>query len=194
MTATTASTSPGRPSRGRLPPPLDPGQRGAAMLLVATLLVALLAGGGVALYVQLQSTKGAGLVKATRSSLYCAEAGLAAARGFIALNYLTWPQALDNDPSNDPAWYPVRGDMNGDLIDDYEVTIRDNDDEVPPTPADPTRDNDRQVFAVSRCISNADVSRQVVELLVVAGAGQPYRNQGGGGAFNTGNQNDGKSP
>jgi hypothetical protein len=167
----------------------DPGQRGAAMLLIATLLVALLAGGGVALYVQLQSTKGAGMIKASRTSLYCAEAGLAFARPFIALNFLTWPLVLDSNPANDPAWYPVAGDMDGDAVNDFIVTIRDNDDELPPTANDRTVDLDRQVFAVARCTKNAAVSREIVELLLVGGGGHTYRSQSGGGAFNAGNQN-----
>jgi hypothetical protein len=176
--------------RGR-PAASDPGQRGAAMLLIATLLVALLAGGGVALYVQLQSTKGAGLVKATRTSLYCAEAGLAFARPQIATNYPSWPALLDGDPSNDPTWYPLGADIDNpaDGVNDFVVTIEDNDDEVPPAVSDKLRDNDRQVFLVSRCTKSTEVSREVRELMLLAGGGQVYRNQGGGGAFNAGNQN-----
>ena len=167
----------------------DPGQRGAAMLLVATLLVALLAGGGIALYLQLQSTKGAGMVKSARTSLYCAEAGLAFSRKLIALNYLSWPLLLDGIDGNDPEWYPIRGDIDGDTILDFEVRVRDNDDEVLPAVNDPLRDNDRQIFLVGRCIKNAEVSREVVELLLVATSGQVYTGQAGGGALNSGNQN-----
>jgi hypothetical protein len=173
----------------RLDPRRDPGQRGAAMLLVATILIALLAGGGVALYIQLQSTKSASMVKASSSSLYCAEAGVIAARPIIALNYLAWPILLDGNDSNNPDWYPIRCDLDGDGVDDYEVTIRDNDDEVPPAPNDPTFDNDRRVFAVGRCLRGGDVSREVVELIVVGGGGYVYRNQAGGGGWNTGNEN-----
>lgn len=176
----------GTPPGARAP---DPGQRGAAMLLVATLLVALLAGGGIALYLQLQSTKGAGMVKSARTSLYCAEAGLAASRGLIALNYLSWPLLLDAVDGNEPPWYPIRGDIDGVAGDDYEVTVRDNDDEIPPAVNDPTRDNDRQLFLVGRCIKNAEVSREVVELLLVASSGTVYTGQAGGGALNSGNQN-----
>jgi hypothetical protein len=167
----------------------DPGQRGAAMLLVATLLVALLAGGGVALYLQLQSTKSAGMVKASRSSLYCAEAGLASSRSIITLNHVSWPLVLDTDPTNDPSWYPITGDIDGIAGDDFIVTIRDNDDEPPSVPSDPTRDLDLQVFAVSRCTKSATSSREIIELLQVSGGGHLYRNQAGGGAANTGNQN-----
>lgn len=159
------------------------------MLLVSTILIALLAGGGVALYLQLQNTKSAALVKASTNSLYCAEAGVIAARPSIALNFLTWPVLLDGNDGNDPDWYPIRGDLDGDGVNDYEVTIRDNDDEVPPAPNNPAFDNDRRVFAIGRCLQNSDVSREVVELLVVAGGGYVYRNQAGGGGWNTGNQN-----
>jgi hypothetical protein len=167
----------------------DPGQRGSAMLLVATLLVALLAGGAVALYVQLQGTKSASLVKASKSSLFCAEAGVIAARPTLAQSYLNWPILLDGNAANDPSWYPLTGDIDGDGVNDYEVTIKDNDDEVPPAADDPEVDTDRRVFAVGRCLKNSDVSRQVIELLVVGGGGYVYRNQAGGGGWNTGNQN-----
>lgn len=183
MSRTRSTTRAARSARA------DPGQRGAAMLLIATLLVALLAGGGVALYLQLQGTRGAGMVAAARRSLYCAEAGLAASRETLALNYLSWPVLLDGDPSNDPSWYPLTGDIDGQAGDDYRVTIRDNDDELPPAASDPARDNDRQVFLVSTCIADPGTSRQVVELLLVAGGGHAYRSQAGGGAFNAGNQN-----
>lgn len=167
----------------------DPGQRGSAMLLVATLLVALLAGGAVALYVQLQGTKSAGLVKASKSSLFCAEAGVIAARQTLALNYSSWPVLLDGNASNDPTWYPISGDLDGDGVLDYEVTIKDNDDEVPPAPDNPLVDSDHRVFAIGKCLKSADVSRNVTELLIVGGGGYVYRNQAGGGAWNTGNQN-----
>ena len=54
---------------------------------------------------------------------------------------------------------------------------------------DLTRDNDRQLFMVSKCLTNSGMSRQVVELVRIAGSGQIYRNQGGGGGFNSGNVN-----
>lgn len=170
-------------------PPADPGQRGTAMLLIATLLIALLAGGGVALYLQLQSTKGADMIKSSRTSLYCAEAGLAIARPLIALNYALWPVLLDDRTDNNPSWYPITGSMDEDPENDYEVTIRDNHDEVPPAANDPLRDNDRQAFLVGRCLNNPAVSRQVTELVRASGGGHVYRSQAGGGALNSGNKN-----
>jgi hypothetical protein len=183
---TAADPAPGRAPAG----PDHPGQRGSAMLLIATLLVALLAGGGVALYLQLQGTKSAEMVKASRTSFYCAEAGLASARSIVALNFTTLPLVLAGVPANYPPWYPIVGDIDGDSVNDYTVTVVDNDDEVPPAANDPTRDVDGQVFAISRCTKNAEGSRQIVELLLIGGGtGHLYRNQSGGGAFNSGNKN-----
>ncbi len=60
---------------------------------------------------------------------------------------------------------------------------------MPPAFNNPGRDNDRQVYAVATCTRNTAASPEIVELLLVAGGGQAYRNQAGGGAFNAGNQN-----
>ena len=155
------------------------------MLLVATVLVALLAGGGIALYVQLQGTKSATMVKSSTTSLFCAEGGVVAARPIIATNIGDWDTILGGGSAD---WYPVRGDLDADGVDDYEVTIRDNDDEAVATTNDPTVDVDQRVFAMGRCLKS-DVSRQVVELIVVSTGTYVYRNQAGGGGFNAGNQN-----
>ena len=155
------------------------------MLLVATVLVALLAGGGIALYIQLQGTKSATRVKTSTSSLFCAEGGVVAARPIIALNIGDWDTILDGGTAD---WYPVQGDLDSDGVMDYEVTIRDNDDEAVATANNPNEDVDQRVFAVGRCLKS-DVSRQVVELIVVATGSYVYRNQAGGGGFNAGNQN-----
>lgn len=164
-------------------------ERGSAMLLVAAILAALLAGGGIALYLQLQNTRSAAIVKSSRESLYCAEAGIAAGQSVLTAQFALWSTLIDADPDNDPAWYPVTGDVDGDGVADYEVTIKDNDDEVAPTAADPTVDRDSKVFMTSRCLQNPEVPRYVMQLVDVAASGHNYRNQSGGGAGNTGNQN-----
>ena len=56
-------------------------ERGTIMVLVITILAALLAAAAVALYLQVSSTRAAGISSHTRSSLYCAEAGLAGLEG-----------------------------------------------------------------------------------------------------------------
>lgn len=165
-------------------------QRGSIMVLVMTILAALLAGGAVALYLQLSSTRSAGSIRESRSALYCSEAGLQAAREVVGANYAEWVNILDGDPSTDPTtWYPITGDLDGDGTADYEVRIRDNDDELPPLPNDPTRDNDLRVFVISRCTKYTDTPREVLELVKFEGGGNVYRNQSGQGAGNTGNAN-----
>ena len=167
------------------------GQRGTVMVLVITILAALLAGAAVALYLQLSSTRAAGYTAWSRGSLYCAEAGLAAARPLVGENYAVWPALIDTDSANDPAWYPLIGDIDDppDGQPDYIVTVRDNDDEFPPLANDPTRDNDLQVFIVSTCTKYSDTPTTVLELVTYQGAGTVYRDQSGGGSGNTGNQN-----
>ncbi len=108
----------------------DHGQRGAVMVLVLVILVALLAGGAVLLQLQLGSTRQTGVAADKRAALYCAEAGLTAARAVIVNNYADWSLILDADGGNDPAWYPVTGDLDGDGTADYEVRLRDNDDVI----------------------------------------------------------------
>ena len=164
-------------------------QRGSTMVVVLVLLVALLAAGAIALRMQLSNTKASGIVRATKSSLYCAEAGLAAARPRIGGAYALWSDMLDADPSNDPAWYPVLGDLDGDGTNDYRVTIRDNDDEAAPAPNKPHEDNDLRIFLVSQCTRASESDRQVLELIAYDGGGTVYRNQAGQGAGNTGNIN-----
>lgn len=161
------------------------------MLVVAGILVALLAGGGIALYVTVQGTKSTGYLKNTRSALYCAEAGLAAARVMIGQDPTEWNLLLDDDPSNDPAWYPITGDLDTPLdgIDDYVVVIRDNDDELPPDANDPTRDRDLGVFMISKCTKYPETPREVFELVFFELGDRAYRNQSGQGAGNTGNAN-----
>ena len=73
-------------------------ERGGALIIVMLLLVALLGGGATALYLQNQDTRVAGLVKGSRRSLYCAEAGLRGSRVTIAMHMAEWPELIDGDP------------------------------------------------------------------------------------------------
>jgi hypothetical protein len=167
----------------------DSGQRGSVLVLVLVVIVALLAGGAVLLSLQLGSTRQAGLAADERGALYCAEGGLAAARPVLLANYAGWAQVLDADPGNDPAWYPITADLDGNGLADYEVTLRDNDDESLPAANDPTVDIDLRVFADSRCLIYADSPRTVTELLRYQGGGKLYRNQAAQGSWNSGNSN-----
>jgi hypothetical protein len=164
-------------------------ERGGALIIVMLILLALLGGGATALHLTSQETRVVGLVKGGRRALYCAEAGLRASRNTIAMNMASWPELIDEDPQNDPAWYPPSGDLDGDGAIDWQVTLRDNDDETAPDPNDPTVDVDLQVFLVSRCVSDPETPREILELVSFEGAGNIYRNQSGQGSGNTGNAN-----
>ena len=168
----------------------DRGQRGSIMVLVMVILVALLAGAAVMLTLQNSSTKQVGTTSKSRAALFCAESGLSDARTVLGANYAVWNEILDADPSNDPPWYPMRRDIDDppDGVFDYEVIIRDNDDETPPA-NDPTRDNDLRIFVISRCTKYPDMPKEVLELLTYNQGAQTYRNQSGQGAGNTGNAN-----
>ena len=133
----------------RAPRSVNP-ESGLAMVIVLTILAALLAGGAIALVLQLSSTKGAGLVKTQRAAMYCAEAGLAQARATMQNSYALWGQIIDGDASNDPPWYPISGDLDDppDGVDDYTVTVRDDEDESPAAD-DPQVDSNQRVFIVS---------------------------------------------
>jgi hypothetical protein len=154
------------------------------MVLVVTILAALLAAAAVALYLQISATRAAGISGHTRGSLYCAEAGLAAARPLIADQATSWADLL-NGTATYP-WYPITGDIDdpADGVPDFVVTIRDNDDEFP---ANPAVDADQRIFIVSSCTKYANSPREVLELVSRAvTAGHHYADQAGGDESNAG--------
>ena len=168
-------------------------QAGSAMFVAMVVITALLTAGMIAIYVGAAETRSSDYVATSRRSLFCAEAGIAASRGVVGTNYGSWGLVLDADVNNDPAWYPMRGYLDDDhdpnAPPDYEVTIRDNDDELPPMANNLNRDNDLKVFVVSRCLKYPEMPRTVSELIEYEGGGNVYRNMSGQGASNTGNNN-----
>lgn len=156
------------------------------MVLVMTILVALLAGGAVALYIQFTDTKSTALVKTSRASLYCAEAGLSYATELVLDNYGTWGDALNGTPF--PAWYDVPAggapgieadiDDPPDGANDFRVTILDDIDEF--AVADPFRDNNLKILVKSKCIKYPESASQVVQVIEVTPARQQYEQEGRG--------------
>jgi len=171
-------------------------QRGAALMTSIIVLSGLLVAAGASVYLLTAETKSTSFTAASRRSLFCAEAGLAAARNIVARNHGGWNAALDTNGSNDPAWYPITGylDANGSGPPDFTVTLKDNDDELPPLDNEPNRDNDLRVFIVSRCDRYPEHPRTVMELVEYSSAGHTYRHQGGQGGNNSGNTNTGAAP
>ena len=162
-------------------------ERGAALIVVLLLVGALLAGGALAMSMSLGETRAVDVVATRRRALFCAEAGLASARGHVASQSHQWATMLDSDPANDPVGYPVTGDLDDDGVDDWHVEIRDNDDERPDN--DPTTDHDGLVFMVATCTSHPETPVEVLQLISVTAGSFSYRNQQGQGASNASNAN-----
>lgn len=159
-------------------------ESGMAMVLVITVLAALLAIGAIGLSLQLNSTKSATLVKDNRAALYCAEAGIAKARNVLVANRSVWNDLLDGNPNALP-WYPITGDIDGDGVDDYSVTIRDDGDDTTLT-----ADSNDTIIVTSACTKFLPAApATVIEVISMQGQGNEYRNQSGQGAGNTGNAN-----
>ena len=159
-------------------------QRGSAMLVTLIIIASLLAGAGVLVSMQLASNRSSDLTRNGMSSMFCAEAGLAAARPIVAANYPLWASALAT-PGVEPAWLSTgigSHDIDNppDGIADFMVYLKDNDDELPPAANDPTHDSDLRVFIVSTCLKYTDTVQVVEELVQFTGGGSCYQSQEGG--------------
>ena len=175
-------------------------ERGSAMLVTLILIAALLAGAGALLSVQLASTRSADLTRTNISAVFCAEAGLAAARSIVAQSYALWRSSLCTTYRTDPAacveppWLASAidaagtHDLDGDGQADFALYIRDNDDELGTN--DPTVDNDLRVFVAARCLKYRDMPKQVDELVEHNGSFGCIGNMIGG-ADGDGNSNGG---
>jgi hypothetical protein len=182
-----------RPARDR--------QRGSAMLVTMIVVIALLSGAAVLVSMQVASNRSADITRTGLTSLYCAEAGLDAARPLVAANYVGWSTFLGT--GNEPTWLNpgctctpvgcttcapgINHDIDGDGLADFKITLVNNADHNPLTP---TIDNDLSIFVVSTCINPKfpDVQKQVEELVYFSGGGTCYHSQQGNCA-NNGNFN-----
>jgi hypothetical protein len=166
-------------------------ERGSAMLVAMILMAALLAGATVLVSLQLSSNRSTELTKTGITALYCAEAGLTATRATIAMNQQNWGTYLGT--GNEPSWI-VHPTINHDLdnpadnVADYEVTLEDNHDEIPPTGDNQLVDTDGKVYIVSRCTKYPDTPREVRELITFTQLRHCYGSQRGGCGGN-GNMN-----
>lgn len=163
-------------------------QRGSAMLVTLIIIGALLAGAAVLVSLQLAGNRSTDLTRSGMSALYCAEAGLAAARPVVATSYSSWAASLAVSaaewpgPFTQPTWLNDAAfdhdlDFNG-SADDFEITILDNDDE--PAANNRAADSDLSVYIVSTCLKYGDTPVQVRELVLYNGGTQCYPWQAGG--------------
>lgn len=163
------------------------GQRGSAMLVTLIIVSALIAGGAVLVSMQMSSNRGAEVTNTGVTALYCAEAGLAAARPVVVSSYLQWAGNLGTGV--EPSWLSSIDhdvDNDGASSNDFTITLKDNDDELSGT-NDPLVDQDLRIFVISTCNLFPDNPKQVMELVRYSGGGQKYKAQAGG---NAGNGND----
>lgn len=167
--------------------PRRPRQRGSAMLVTLIIVSSLIAGAAVIVSMQMSSNRSAEVTNTGVTALYCAEAGLSAARPLVVSNYLQWAGNLGT--GTEPSWLSGIDhdvDNDGSAALDFTITLKDNDDELSGT-NDLTVDQDLRIFVVSTCNLFPDSPKQVMELVRYSGGGQKYKAQSGG---NEGNGND----
>jgi Tfp pilus assembly protein PilX len=172
------------------------GERGSAMLVTMIIISALLAGAAVLVSIQLSSTKATELERNGLASLYCAEAGLRAAEPTVSTNYQTLVAHLcyaGNAATTDCTGNTTgldntvfSHDIDGDGVDDFRITLKDDDDES--TTNDPSTDINNKIFIVSTCIKYSDAPKQVMELIEYTSQAQCDPRQKGG-CNNRGNNN-----
>jgi hypothetical protein len=156
------------------------------MLVTLMVIAALLAGATVLVSLQVASNKSTDLTRSGMSALFCAEAGLAVARPYVATNYKEWNAsvaATAGGTYTEPAWLSSAigsHDLDGDGVSDFSIYLKDNDDEQSPLANDLTYDNDLRVFIVSQCSKYPDTPKAVSELVEYNGATGCYPWQIGG--------------
>lgn len=162
-------------------------QRGGAALVLLLVLsgVAALVG-AMAIRGSVSDVKVAGAMRTAKSAFYCAEAGINASRTWFGNNYTSW-NAIFDPALADPAGYPVTGDIDGDGVIDYQVTLRDNIDEFPTPNA--LADNDLTAIMVSTCVNPTMGARTLQEIVTANAHGTNYRYQAGHGSNHAGTEN-----
>ncbi len=159
-------------------------KRGSAMLVTMIIIGALIAGAATLTNMQVQSQRSQDLTKSNVSALYCAEAGIAAARTALAYNYPSWGLGLTQSAEGDksePAWLRAAigsHDIDGDGVDDFTAYIFDNNDD--PGDNNPQADNDLQVFLAVSCIKYPETPNTVTELVKYNGGVGCHPSQIGG--------------
>ena len=152
-------------------------ERGSAMLITLILMAAIMTGAAAMTSMQLTSNRSTEIVRTKISSLHCAEAGLAVARGVVKTHYSDWNTYLAGGEV--PDWLSsLDHDVDDDGAADFTLSLRDNADEA--NLDDPTVDNDLAVYVVSACVKYADSRTEVTELVRFNGGGSCYQAQLGG--------------
>ena len=140
-------------------------ERGGALVVVMLVITATIAVSVALAAIQRKSSHAAQTTQTTTTGLYCAEAGLTAARAAVLANVAVWDASLAS--GTEPTWLSmISHDLDGDLAPDFTVTLSDNDDEAVNNLA---HDSDGTIYIVSTCIKQPDSRTQVKELVTSAG-------------------------
>lgn len=154
------------------------------MLVTMIVIGALIAGAATLTNMQVQSQRSQDLTKSNVSALYCAEAGMAAARTAIAYHYESWGAALAQSAEGDktePSWLSAAigsHDVDGDGQPDFTAYIYDNNDD--PGDNNPEADNDLQVFVSVSCTKYPETPNTITELVKYNGGVGCHPSQIGG--------------
>jgi hypothetical protein len=173
-------------------------ERGSAMLVTLIIISALLAGAVVLVSMQLSSNRSTDLARNSMTALYCAEAGLQAARAVIATAAKTDRDAAltasaasiaAGTTPTEPAFLLAgitSHDLDGDGVSDFFVYIRDNDDELSGSNVSALgTDTDSKVWLISTCTKYVETPKSVSELIEITDQkGMMYDWQAGGAMGN----------
>jgi hypothetical protein len=167
------------------------------MLVTLIIISSLLAGAVVLVSMQLASNRSTDLSRSSVTALYCAEAGLHAARAAVAEAASTDIDAAvaasAGGTLTEPTWlstaigsHSVSGGSGG----DFHVYLKDNDDEVISGGVNNLADDiDNKVWVVSVCDLYPETPQAVSELLSIAAVSGKLYDWQAGGAFGNNNYN-----
>ena len=166
---------------------------GVLLVLILVLLIAAAVAGALAVRGATSDLRMSGAQRVARSSFYCAEGGLNAARPIFLNNYAAWSTILATGTTA-AFTYPLLVDVDGQPGSDVQITMIDNFDEPAGTPNNPAADNDLTVILVAQCISttmtDANTQRVLEQVITYTGTGGfDYRYQAGHSSTHSGNEN-----
>jgi hypothetical protein len=176
-------------------------QRGSAMLVTLIIISSLLAGAVVLVSMQLASSRSQDLSRSSTTALYCAEAGLHAARLAVGTANSTDLDAAvaasAGGTTTEPTWLSTAINVNGDhdvngdnAGPDFHVYLKDNDDEVVNGVANNLADDiDNKVWIVSVCDLYPETPQSISELISIPAASGTMYDWQAGGAFGNNNYN-----
>jgi len=175
------------------------------MLVTMIIIASLLAGAVVLVSMQLSSSRSTDLSRSTTAAMYCAEAGVQAARVAVGMAQIADVESAiatsagsGSNALDEPAWLTTAidaagsHDVNGDGAGpDFKVYLKDNDDEVVTSGSASvlSDDIDYKVWIVSTCLLYPETPQVVSELVEIPQVNGKMYDWQAGGAFGNNNYN-----